>query len=92
MPPLSCAVTVITLEPLCKAMPLAFHVVVPAAVPLPPWSDAQLTCVTVMLSDTVPLRLTLVLEVVKVEAEVGAVMVIAGAAPAESVTESVVLT
>ena len=46
LPAASRAVTVTLLRPLCSAIAPVFQVVVPAAIPLPPRSFAQVTCVT----------------------------------------------
>jgi hypothetical protein len=50
----SLAVTVSTFGPLCSAMLLHVHVVVPEHVPLPPRSLTQVTCATPTLSVAVP--------------------------------------
>ena len=48
------ALTVMVLVPDWRAMPAALQLVVPLAVPLPPRSLDQLTCVTLTLSEAVP--------------------------------------
>ena len=53
-PAASRAVTVMTLDPLRSAMPVADQLMVPVAVPLPPWLFAQVTWVTPTLSEAVP--------------------------------------
>ena len=70
-PAASRAVTVITFGPAARTMPDALQPVVPNAVPLPPRSFAQLTCVTPTLSLAVPPMTTLVLGVVNAAAVVG---------------------
>jgi hypothetical protein len=65
-------------EPADKGIPLTDQLVVPAARPLPPRSVVQLTCVTPTLSDAFPPRLMVLVEAVKVEPEVGVIMMIAG--------------
>ena len=54
LPAASRAVTVSTLEPTCRLMPLAVQLVVPEAVPLPPRLLAHVTWVTPTLSDARP--------------------------------------
>jgi hypothetical protein len=54
LPAASRAVTVMTLDPLWRAIPEADHEVVPVAVPLPPRLLVQVTCVTPTLSEAVP--------------------------------------
>ena len=54
LPAASFAVTVTTFVPGCRTIPLADQLVVPVAVPLPPRSLAQVTCVTPTLSAAVP--------------------------------------
>jgi hypothetical protein len=54
LPAPSCAVTVMTLVPVCKPIAGTLHVVVPDAEPLPPRLFDQLTDVTPTLSDAVP--------------------------------------
>src|SRR5436309_12147431 len=73
------AVTVRTLLPGCRAMPGADQVVVPEAVPLPPWLLVQETWVTPTLSAAEPPRVSGVALVEKVEPEVGVVMLTVGA-------------
>jgi hypothetical protein len=68
-------VTVSTFVPTCRAIPLAVQLVVPLAVPLPPRSFAQRTCVTPALLDTVPLSVSEVSFVLYVPFEVGEVIV-----------------
>ena len=53
-PAASRAVTVMTLDPLRSAMPVADQLVVPVAIPLPPRLFAQVTWVTPTLSEAVP--------------------------------------
>src|SRR6267142_7193955 len=72
-PAASRAVTVSTLVPGCSVIPEADHVVVPAAVPLPPTLLVHETCVTPILSAAVPPRLRGVAFVVNVAPVVGAV-------------------
>ena len=60
-------------------IPLAVQFVVPVAVPLPPRSLAQVTCVTPTESDAVPPSVSVVLLVVKVGFVVGVVIVTVGA-------------
>src|SRR3990172_7350500 len=80
------AVTVRTFAPGWRAMALADQVVVPVAVPLPPRSLDQLTWVTPTSSAAVPPRVTEVLFVLKVAAEVGAVIATVGAVVSVKVT------
>ena len=54
LPAPSCAVTVMTLVPVCQPIAGTLHVVVPDAEPLPPRLFDQLTDVTPTLSDAVP--------------------------------------
>ena len=54
LPAASCAVTVSTFVPDWSAIPLAVQLVVPVAVPLPPWLFVHVTWVTPTLSDAVP--------------------------------------
>jgi len=54
LPEASRAVTVSTLVPSWRMMPLAVQLVIPLAVPLPPRLFAHVTCVTPTLSDAVP--------------------------------------
>src|SRR3989442_9650769 len=63
----------------CRAMPGADQVVVPEAVPLPPWLLVQETWVTPTLSAAEPPRVSGVALVEKVEPEVGVVMLTVGA-------------
>jgi hypothetical protein len=60
-------------------IPLAVQLVVPVAVPLPPRSLAQVTCVTPTVSDAVPPSVRVGLLVAKVGFVVGVVMVTVGA-------------
>ena len=60
-PAASRAVTVIVLVPFCRVMPLTFHELVPLAVPLPPSEFDHVTCVTPVLSEAVPPRLSVAL-------------------------------
>src|SRR6266705_1447345 len=78
LPAASRAVTVRTLAPGCSTMPLTDQVVVPVAVPLPPWLLLHVTCVTPTLSAAVPPSISGVVFVVKVVAVVGVVMVTVG--------------
>src|SRR5262249_12934578 len=59
-------------------IPLAVQLVVPVAVPLPPRLFAHVTWVTPTLSDAVPASVSGELLVLKVEADVGEVMVTVG--------------
>ena len=59
-------------------MPLTDQPVVPVAVPLPPRSFTQVTCVTPTLSEAVPPRLIGVAVAVCVALPVGVVIVTAG--------------
>ncbi len=78
-PAASRAVTVNTFAPLESAIPLTDQLVVPVAVPLPPRSFAQVTCVTPTLSEAVPLNVASgVVPVAKVAALVGPVIVATG--------------
>jgi hypothetical protein len=54
LPAASRAMTVSTLDPDWRAIPLADRPVVPVAVPLPPRLFVQVTWVTPTLSDAVP--------------------------------------
>ena len=74
----SLAVTVITLDPLWRAIPATDQFAVPVAVPLPPRLLDQLTCVTPTLSEAVPLTLSVLLPVAYVALEVGNVIVMVG--------------
>src|SRR3990172_6494978 len=78
LPAASRAVTVSTLVPGWRVIPLADQVVVPVAVPLPPRSFAQVTRVTPMLSVVVPPRLSGLAPVVCVPDDVGEVIVTVG--------------
>ena len=55
LPAASRAVTVMTLTPFCRVMPVTDQEEVPAAVPLPPRLLAQITWVTATLSEADPL-------------------------------------
>jgi len=79
LPAESRAVTVTLLRPLCSAIAPVFQVVVPAAIPLPPRSFAQVTCVTPTPSLAEPLTVTEDEVVVNVAADVGLVIVTTGA-------------
>src|SRR3990172_2154189 len=70
-PAASRAVTVSTLVPGWRGIPLADQVAVPLAVPLPPRSFVQVTRVTPMLSVVVPPRPSGLAPVVYVGADVG---------------------
>src|SRR5712691_935983 len=72
------AVTVSTLLPGCNTIPLADHVVVPVAVPLPPALLLHVTCVTPMLSAAVPPRVIGLVVVLYVAPVVGLVIVTVG--------------
>ena len=74
----SLAVTVITFDPLCSAIPDADQEVVPVAVPLPPRLFTHVTCVTATLSDAVPPMLNVLAVVVYVDPVVGVVIVTTG--------------
>ena len=78
LPAASRAVTVTTLTPLCSAT-VALQLVVPVAVPFPPRSLDQVTCVTPTLSLAVPPSPTDDAVVVNVVAAVGVVIVTEGA-------------
>jgi hypothetical protein len=78
LPAASWAVTVRTLVPGWRGIPLTVQFVVPLAVPLPPRSFVQLTWVTPTLSAAVPARLRGLLFVLYVGAEVGEVMLSVG--------------
>src|SRR5262245_61097914 len=54
LPAASLAVTVMTLAPGFRTTPATVHAVVPEAVPLPPRSFDQVTCVTPNASEAVP--------------------------------------
>src|SRR3990172_6493581 len=71
LPAASRAATVSTLVPSWRAIPLADQIAVPAAVPLPPPSFAQVTRVTPMLSVVVPPRPSGLAPLVYVGADVG---------------------
>src|ERR1035438_5715036 len=86
LPAASRAVTVMTLAPLCSAILLIVQAVVPDAVPLPPRSLLQVTCVTPTLSLAVPPRLTVLLLVGYVGLLVGEVIVTVGAVVSGGVT------
>ena len=77
-PAASRAVTVMTFEPVCSAMLATLQLVVPEAVPLPPRSFDQVTCVTPMLSDAVPPKLSALVALLWVEPEAGEVIVTVG--------------
>jgi len=68
------AVTVTRVEPVGNTSPLIVQLAVPVANPLAPWSVAQLTWVMPALSNAVPLKLTVLFDVVKVGLEVGDVI------------------
>ena len=71
------AVTVTFVTPVGSASPLIAQLLVPVANPLAPWSVAQVTWVTPALSNAVPLRLIVLLDVVNVELKDGDVIAIA---------------
>src|ERR1043165_2163407 len=60
LPAASCAVTVTTFAPGCRAIPLVDQLVVPVAVPLPPRSLTHVTWVTPTLSLALPLTASVV--------------------------------
>ena len=66
------------MTPESSAIPLTDQLAVPVAVPLPPRSEDQLTCVTPKLSEAVPARFMALVFVLKVGVETGEVMAIAG--------------
>src|SRR5262245_26488526 len=66
-------------------IPLAVQLVVPVAVPLPPRLFAHVTWVTPTLSDAVPASVSGELLVLKVEADVGDVLVTVGGLVASTV-------
>ena len=72
------AVTVMTFDPLRSVTPEIDQLAVPVAVPLPPRSFVQVTCVTPTLSDAVPPRFMEAEAVLYVDPEVGDEIVIAG--------------
>src|SRR5688572_11780845 len=67
-----------TFAPLCRVIPLALQLVVPVAVPLPPRSLTQLTCVTPTASAAVPPMLRVAELVAYVVAVVGVAMEMVG--------------
>src|SRR5690348_8998676 len=75
----SFAVTVSTFVPDCSTIPLTDQLVVPVAVPLPPRSLLQLTCVTPTLSEALPPIVKGLLVVAYVAALVGTVIATVGA-------------
>src|SRR3970040_1990113 len=79
LPAASRAVTVSTLVPNWRTIPLAVQLVVPLAVPLPPWLFAHVTWVTPTLSEAVPPSVRSELLVLSVGAAVGEVIVTVGA-------------
>src|SRR2546430_6041516 len=79
LPAASRAVTVRTLAPAWRTMPLADQLVVPAAMPLPPRLFAHVTCVTPTASAAVPPRVSAELLAVYVGEAVGVVIATAGA-------------
>ena len=80
LPVASRAVTVSTFWPDCSTMPLAVQLAVPVAVPLPPRSLLQVTCVTPTLSLAVPPSVSGLAPVACVAAAVGVAIAICGAA------------
>jgi len=80
------AVTVMTFAPLCSVTPVMLQLVVPVAVPLPPRSLLQLTCVTPTASAAVPLTLSVAELLVYVVDVVGAVMEMVGAVVSPAAT------
>src|SRR2546430_7600689 len=78
-PAASRAVTVRTLAPVWRAIPLAVQLVVPVAVPLPPRLFAHVTWVTPTASEAVPPRASVELLAVYVGEAVGVGMATAGA-------------
>ena len=78
LPAASPAVTVTCVEPAGRTSPLMVQLVVPEAMPLAPWLVTQVTWATPTLSDAVPPRLKLELDVLKVGPEVGEVMLMVG--------------
>src|SRR5438874_471508 len=78
LPAASCAVTVSTFVPACSAIPFAAHFLAPVAMPLPPTLFTHLTCVTPTLSAAVPASVSVVLFVVYVELDVGALIATVG--------------
>src|SRR5436189_21722 len=79
LPAASRAVTVRTLAPVWRTMPLAVQLVVPVAVPLPPRLFAHVTWVTPTASEAVPPRARAEVLAVYVGVAVGVVMATAGA-------------
>ena len=80
LPALSVAVTVITLSPFDRLMFEIDQLVVPLASPLPPLSLLNVTSFTpLVLSDALPLKLTVLLVAVYVSLDVGLVIVTMGA-------------
>src|SRR4051794_27786998 len=69
-------------------MPATDHAVVPVAVPLPPRSLTQLTCVTATLSEAVPPIASVADDTDKVALLVGDVIVTAGCVVSLNVTVS----
>jgi len=63
LPAASLAVTVRTFVPGWRTMSLAVQLVVPIAVPLPPWLSVQLTWITPSASEAVPARVSVLLPV-----------------------------
>src|SRR5687767_5361787 len=79
LPAASCAVTVKTFGPFLSAISLTLQLAVAVAVPEPPRSFDQVTCVTPTLSEAVPLSVASgVVPVANVAALVGAVIVTTG--------------
>ena len=74
----SFAVTVRTLVPDCRTIPLTDQLVAPLAVPLPPRLLLQVTCVTPTLSDAVPPSTSGLLVVAYVVPVVGVVIATVG--------------
>jgi len=81
LPAPSRAVTVITLTPAERAIDGMVQDDVPDAVPLPPRSLVQVTCVTAMSSEAVPPRAMVPLPVEYVVAAVGVAITIEGIFP-----------
>jgi len=73
-PDASAAVIWKIFNPRCKIMPSTNQLLVPVAMPLPPRSFDQVTCVTALLSDTSPAILIAPVAVEKVGAAVGEVI------------------
>ena len=90
-PALSDAVTVITFSPAARVMPVTLQLVVPEAVPDPPFEFAQVTWLTPTASDAVPPMLRLLDPVAKKASVVGELMLTTGAVVSGTVYTTVKL-